>query len=99
MAFNSHGVRGIYTQGLFYTMHEPVPDLPRGSNHESKEDGMEPNYLCHDEETHGVHICQLKKKGAAADIKHFAKDPTVSCLLCEAVANSADHVCSPVELD
>lgn len=58
---------------------------------------MELNLLCHDEQTHEGHICQLRKRGQAMEIKHLAKDPKISCLLCETLANSADHVCSPVE--
>ena len=98
VAYNNHGIRGIYSGGRFYTMRKPVPDADPDDTDEGA--GMEPSFLCHDEETHGVHICQLKQRGAAAaEIKHFAKDPRVSCLLCEALANSADHVCSPVEFD
>lgn len=60
---------------------------------------MEPNFLCHEEEHHENHLCQLRKRGNAIMIKSLAKDPKISCLLCESLANSADHVCSPVEFD
>ena len=100
IAYNSHGMRGIYTGEHFYTVREPVREVePDGKQGRNEEDSMEPNFLCHDEEFHETHICQLRKKGATTEIKHFARDPKVSCLLCEGLANSADHVCSPVEFD
>lgn len=58
---------------------------------------MEPNFLCHCQEEHETHLCQLKKEGKIQEMKAISKDPAVSCLLCEELADSADHVCSPVE--
>ena len=59
---------------------------------------MEPNVSCHCPEEHNAHLCQLKKEGKIQEIKSMSKDPAFSCLLCEELANSADHVCSPLEL-
>jgi hypothetical protein len=60
---------------------------------------MEPDYLCHCKEEHETHLCQLKKKGKIVEMKALAKDPAVSCLLCNESADSSDRVCSPIELN
>lgn len=96
IAYNSHGIKGIYSDGRFYTIREPVSDVEPGYSHGQEK---EPNFLCHDEENHTAHICQLKNIQPTSEIKHRAQYPKVSCLLCESLANSADHVCSPVTLE
>lgn len=59
---------------------------------------MELSCRCHCPEGHETHLCQMKKEGKIQEVKAMSKDPAVSCMLCEGLANSADYVCSPLEL-
>jgi hypothetical protein len=59
---------------------------------------MEHNSFCDCSKDHETHICQLKKQMKMQEVLAMKKDPSVYCLLCEELASSADHVCSPVEL-
>ena len=87
IAYNTHGIRGIYARGEFYTLIDPA-----------RQPETDPDFLCHEARNHAEHICQLKKQREGKAVKDLAKDPRISCLLCEALANSAEYVCSPVEL-
>jgi hypothetical protein len=64
---------------------------------------MKAHKICYCEENHEEHLCELKKQGQTKEIlhlvDHISSDPTVSCLLCGALAKSEDYVCTPVELD
>jgi hypothetical protein len=64
---------------------------------------MEPHKICYCEEKHEEHLCELKKQEKTEKILHLVEDisfdPTVSCLLCGALAKSEDYVCTPTELD
>lgn len=74
--------------------HEPV----RTDESDNAEMIMEPDFLCQCPAEHETHLCRLKKEGNLQEMKAMSKEPVVSCLLCEELADSADHVCSPVEL-
>jgi len=75
---------------------ESIPEQLRDIEF-SKKDQI-PDFLCHCTEEHENHLCQLRKDGKIQEVKKMSKDPAVSCLLCEEIADSADHVCSPVKL-
>ena len=73
-------------------------ELVRTDESDNAEMIMEPDFLCQCPAEHETHICRLKKAGKMQEMKAMSKEPVVSCLLCEELADSADHVCSPVEL-
>ena len=59
---------------------------------------MEPIQTCTCGATHQGHICMLKSKGLTEYIEHLTNNPTVSCFICGAEANSEENVCEPVPL-
>ena len=59
---------------------------------------MEPTKYCSCEEKHQDHLCLLKGKGMTEDIEQLTNNPTVSCFICGAEANSRDNVCCPEQL-
>ena len=59
---------------------------------------MGPDSLCNCPKDHDNHLCHLKKERKLQEFMAKKEDPAVYCLLCEELANSAEHVCSPVEL-
>ena len=49
-------------------------------------------------EKHARHICMLKIRGKAHEIKNVTSTPNVACVKCGEEANSEDDVCAPVPL-
>ena len=77
-----------------------MPDPGRSRPGELDEGGeaMAPEFLCHCPAEHASHFCQLKNAGKFQEMKALSIHPVVSCLLCDELSDSSDHVCSPVEL-
>lgn len=44
---------------------------------------------------HGLHICQLKKRGLHDEVRARSAQPAVVCHNCNASADRAEDVCNP----
>ena len=64
---------------------------------------MESHKICYCEDKHEEHLCMLKKQEQTNQIQqlvdHITLDPTVSCLLCGALAKSDNYLCTSIQLD
>lgn len=64
---------------------------------------MESHKICYCEDKYEEHLCALKKREQTDQIQQLVDritlDPTVSCLLCGALAKSDNYLCTSVRLD
>ena len=49
--------------------------------------------------THAKHICELAAGGKFAEIKDLAKEPDHMCMNCGRLADKAENLCNPMDVD
>ncbi|MDT8441350.1 MAG: hypothetical protein RQ723_06785 [Desulfuromonadales bacterium] len=59
----------------------------------SSTDAVEPP--CRDSRQHALHICQLARKGLAAELAERTSQPAFLCHNCNRMANRAEDLCNP----